>query len=275
MDWRGIVWFYLTSLVICVAASLAARKVGWSVGTTGWSVAGTLIMFTPALGRWVATRAADNHWVAPFSLSTWGSPRVSVVLIPAITELTIYLASYAIAMSAGRAHWQPAWPPGRVAANLAVNLPLLIVIGAIVSTGEEWGWRGYLQPRLEDMGVKNAFVLVGILWALFHIPIMAFAGYERTPWGRWGFALFTITCLCDSYIWWRACVAANSLYPAIWFHTFHNIASQWLLPRLFQTSSPALLGEHGALPVALHVVAAVALAWLVPSAAPGRTTLSP
>lgn len=46
-----------------------------------------------------------------------------------------------------------------------------IIINMIIILGEEYGWRGYLLPELtKDYGKIKATVIVGIVWALFHIP---------------------------------------------------------------------------------------------------------
>ena len=40
--------------------------------------------------------------------------------------------------------------------------------------GEEGGWRGYLLPRLLDQGGEaRAALIIGIIWALWHLPVMA------------------------------------------------------------------------------------------------------
>jgi membrane protease YdiL (CAAX protease family) len=55
--------------------------------------------------------------------------------------------------------------------------PLLLMIAAIlISTwmqaGEELGWRGYALPRLSArFGLGAASVIVGILWASWHLPL--------------------------------------------------------------------------------------------------------
>jgi hypothetical protein len=59
----------------------------------------------------------------------------------------------------------------------------------------------------------------------------------------------------------RESYRARSLWPAVFFHSFHNTISQWLFPRLFAVSDdqPWLRGEAGVLPMTGYVVLGAAL----------------
>jgi len=77
-----------------------------------------------------------------------------------------------------------AWPgTGRMLATY----PLLLIVAAIYvpfTLGEEYGWRGYLLPRLLPLGEVRASALVGLLWAVWHLPLLL-AGLNypgRNPW---------------------------------------------------------------------------------------------
>ncbi|AQS86634.1 abortive infection protein [Neoasaia chiangmaiensis NBRC 101099] len=58
------------------------------------------------------------------------------------------------------------------------------VRGLAASLGEETGWRGFLNPLLhEKLGFTRGALATGILWAVWHFPIMFFSNYDSaTPW---------------------------------------------------------------------------------------------
>ena len=59
--------------------------------------------------------------------------------------------------------------------RLAAFLPLLIV-WTLAGTGEEPGWRGFALPRLqEQLSPVRATLVLGVLWALWHLPLLAAA----------------------------------------------------------------------------------------------------
>ncbi|HWA76896.1 MAG TPA: type II CAAX endopeptidase family protein [Polyangiaceae bacterium] len=55
----------------------------------------------------------------------------------------------------------------------------------LIPLGEELGWRGFAQPRLEaKLGALRASLTLGALWALWHLPVFILAGVSATtlPW---------------------------------------------------------------------------------------------
>jgi len=50
-------------------------------------------------------------------------------------------------------------------------LPILILVGLILSLGEEIGWRGFALPHLQSRSsMVVASLVIGILWAFWHVP---------------------------------------------------------------------------------------------------------
>lgn len=56
-------------------------------------------------------------------------------------------------------------------------LPNVVVLFLLVSVWEEIGWTGFALPRLQDKyGALLASVVLGVLWALWHLPAYFVAG---------------------------------------------------------------------------------------------------
>lgn len=90
-----------------------------------------------------------------------------------------------------------------------ISLPLFVAIQAASSTlyapwinmffalGEEAGWRGTLNPYLKErFGRIRGLIFGGIIWGIWHWPIMLLSGYEygKVYWGApvLGMALFCL-----------------------------------------------------------------------------------
>jgi len=143
-------------------------------------------MWTPALGA-----LAEGYRARP-RLSVNSSPTLvtGAGLLKAVayttwpivlfTALTILFTSPFHAPSPTSALFQHPFLPAGVAAALWLALaPLLPLAVAVVGAfGEEYGWRGYLTPKLaQRLGWFWASVLVGVIWAVWHTPGILF-GYQ-------------------------------------------------------------------------------------------------
>ncbi len=53
------------------------------------------------------------------------------------------------------------------------------IVNAIPSLGEEAGWRGFMYPQLKlRFGKFRGRIYGGLIWGVWHFPVIIFAGYE-------------------------------------------------------------------------------------------------
>jgi uncharacterized protein len=220
-----------------ITIAVASSAQGWTVRSPAWGTLAVVAMWAPALGRWVAQRTVDRDFTATLPLRRWGATGVHVGLWPVVLPLVVYGAAYTIASSVGLAQWSPGggrWTTGsQIALNVIVNLVILAVFGTFTALGEEIAWRGYLQPRLDAAGVRHSVLLVSIAWTAFHTPLIIGMGYVQIGHLWRSIGASAAVDLTLAFIWAYASYRARSLWPAVFFHSFHNTISQWLFPTFF------------------------------------------
>ncbi|WP_256452046.1 CPBP family intramembrane glutamic endopeptidase [Luteibacter aegosomatissinici] len=120
---------------------------------------------------WLAGYFIPWVYAIPVYLLVW-------VLVPGAWDWASYVAS-----QAGTYHI--ASHPDLFSAIYGIPSTLTFgVLSTVVWTlGEELGWRGFFSPRLaEYIGVTGAGLVVGLVWAFWHYPVLLGADYNAgTP----------------------------------------------------------------------------------------------
>lgn len=112
-------------------------------------------------------------------------------------------------------------------------LPYLGVAGAFLlwlltfGMGEEVGWRGYALPRLQrNRSALSATLLLGMLWALWHLPAFFYRDTYMAMGLTVGFPLLLLSITAASIIFtWLYNSTHGSLLPVILFHTLFDLLS--------------------------------------------------
>lgn len=115
--------------------------------------------------------------------------------------------------------------------------------------GEEIGWRGFLVPELyKTMGYTKTSLLTGIIWSIWHYPILIFADYNSGTPAWYGLTCFTVMVISISFVftWYR--IQSNSLWTAVLLHASHNLFIQGFFSPLTQDtgSTKYFIDEFGA-----------------------------
>lgn len=124
-----------------------------------------------------------------------------------------------------------------VGGELPANMPSMkiLIIGQIVTAvlfgpilnfvtcfGEEWGWRGYLLPKMAAKMPRIPMLLItGTIWGLWHAPIIALGhNYGTDYWGYpvVGIAVMCIFCIALGTIFSYLCIKTQSCIPGVIAH---------------------------------------------------------
>ncbi|MGO1051503.1 CPBP family intramembrane glutamic endopeptidase [Crossiella sp. CA198] len=128
---------------------------------------------------------------------------------------------------------------------------------------EEWGWRGFLLPRLLPLGLWPALLFSGVIWALWHLPIYLGAGGRDLA----GLPPFLVTAVLLGVLFGWLRLASGSVWPCVLAHGANNAVAT-VLTALFidadQLRTPNLAAQVGVSSwtgwVALAVASALAFA---------------
>ena len=102
--------------------------------------------------------------------------------------------------------------------NFVLVGPLL---GLIISFGEEYGWRGYLQTELIRLGRVRGVLLLGVIWGIWHWP-MIWMGYNYPGQPIIGSLAMVAVCIILSFFLAHAVFKSNGVWTAAYLHAINN-----------------------------------------------------
>jgi membrane protease YdiL (CAAX protease family) len=113
----------------------------------------------------------------------------------------------------------PAWVLTLSAAfNAVVIGPFL---GLIITFGEEYGWRGYLQSELNHLGRVRGVLLLGVIWGIWHWPVI-WMGYNYPGQPVWGSLLMTAFTIELAFFLAYAVYKSKGVWTAAYLHALNN-----------------------------------------------------
>ncbi|MEV0049188.1 CPBP family intramembrane glutamic endopeptidase [Saccharopolyspora shandongensis] len=242
MGRRDLWVFLLVALGGAWLVALPLWLAGGLVGGYMW-VAGVM-MFTPALGvlavRLLDRRMPAREWARETGLTFGPRKGRTVVLLLAAWFGTPLVSAVAVALSAAvgvlavdfdfslmRETLGGAAPIGVgsvVLIQLVAMVLLAPLINSVLAFGEEWGWRGWLVPRLMEFGVWRALLLSGLIWGVWHAPL-TLLGYNYPQLGPWSALLFTGFCVIYGVLMGWLRLYSGSVWPAVLCHGSFNASA--------------------------------------------------
>ena len=222
-------------------------RIGTLTANGGFDVLG--LMWCPALSALITTIILRRK----FSAFGWRPGKVKYLLLSFAVRIVYSFISYIIIWSAGWGTFYNGEFVHNVAATygwknysdssvMLLYLLRTVVFGMIINSvaalGEETGWRGFLVPELfKDVGYTKSSFIVGIVWAVWHFPLILFADYNTGTPVWYGLTCFTVMVISLSFIytWFR--LRSKSLWAPVILHATHNLFIQALFTPLTKTTA--------------------------------------
>ena len=148
-------------------------------------------------------------------------------------------------------------PPAVLMVVVAVQTLLLgPFLGLLVTFGEEYGWRGYLQPALTSLGRVRGVALVGIIWGIWHWPVI-WMGYNYPGQPVLGSLLMVFVSLGLAFVLGYAVLKAKGVWIAAYLHALVNQSFGYFMAVIYAPDDAAFafgIGIPGLVMIALLIV---------------------
>jgi len=189
---------------VAVAVFLAAKDSGWvrlaglRLGARGW---------------W---RYWAFCWLI-IPLLSIAAPFVSAALGFYSLDVREFSGFREMIRSASGAAGMPPIPIRVLVALQLASVAVAPVLNAVFAFGEEIGWRGYLLPKLLPLGQWRALILTGVVWGLWHTPVILLGhNYPKHP--VLGVFFMVAFCIIFGILFGWTRLATGSVWPAVIGH---------------------------------------------------------
>jgi uncharacterized protein len=256
---RGLGIYF--AIVVLLSAPVQALIIyldldGGTNGMVEWLVLISALMFVPTVASVVA-RLVLKEGFSDVSFRFGGRRGRNAILLAPVFPVIIGLVAYGIGWTTGLVEFSI--PPVGVGGWVA-GIVVLSVLNAILTSGEEIGWRGYMLTRLIDAGVPRPVLASGLIWGIWHIPLVLWAGFSDGPSPLLSAALLMVTTTTLGYVLARVRLETGSVWPAVALHTAWNVIIQaGFDPATTGATRVVWVGELGILTVLALIVATVIL----------------
>lgn len=226
-----------------------------------------LLMWTPALAS-LATRAVMREGIRDVSFRPGSKAGLKAVLIAWAFPVAVGTLAYGAAWLSGLAQFSPPGLPGlrleeaspatRFLCLLGLSASVGTLLSAAFAAGEEIGWRGYMLTRLIEARVPRPILASGLIWGLWHAPLILSGQYASGPHPLLSTCIFLVDVVAFAYLtaWLR--LRSGSVWPAVVAHAAWNA----IIQEVFDASTAGVsiwLGESGLIVSGVSLVLVVML----------------
>ncbi len=264
VDWQGILAFVMVTIALTWPAEIMAYLKGVRFGGTSAQAdqAGAFLLIAvtvvPAFSAWIvrATATKEGFATAGLRMCRWQYYALTWIAVP-----WIYLVIYGLSLALGFAHFNAAFAqftPAQISWTLAASLSIFIIPALLPAFGSQFGWTGFVLPKLLPLGRWPAAIGYGLLWGVSLLPLAA-VGYLYSGHPA-GYVLIVLFTCALAMIEAALRIRAGSLYLSIFFAAAFSSQAHGIAPVAVLVTQPLLGGIAGV--VGIVVLAAIG-AWLL------------
>jgi membrane protease YdiL (CAAX protease family) len=183
-------------------------------------------MFGPMVAAFVMSAVVGRGAAVKDLLSRMARWRVAPIWYLVALSPLFFFALAAVAMAATGSGWPDLGELGMFASLPVVAAPVMWLLLLAAGYAEETGWRGFAVPEmLKTKGFLSTALVIGLLWAMWHIPSMFFIDSYRQM-GIAMFPMFTIGIVCGSIFlaWLYRATGGSVLMVAMWHGTYNLVS---------------------------------------------------
>lgn len=122
------------------------------------------------------------------------------------------------------------------------------VIYLVFAIFEEFGWRGYLAPKVAALRINKLLghIIVGLIWAAWHLPFIASFAAPTSEALSGFIPRYVLGVLAFAIVYGEIRLCTQSVWPAVLLHWTGNTLATPLLAFLSFKQGTAFLGSFGA-----------------------------
>jgi membrane protease YdiL (CAAX protease family) len=266
---RGLAIYF--ALVVVISGSLEAYYIFINPELLGTLFGLLALMWSPAVASVIA-RLVLREGFSDVSFRFGGLRTLPWYALGLGVPLAVGILAYGGAWLTGLVGFQG--DAGALVVGLVSAATWITIYGFIFTAGEEIGWRGYMLTRLIDAGVPRPVLVSGLIWALWHLPLILAGIYAAGPYPALSAVLFVVSVTSTSFVYARMRLETGSIWPVIFAHSAWNSIIQGPFDGATKGANAALwTGESGILTVIVLVVVSVIVSrgtWTYIRSLPGR-----
>jgi uncharacterized protein len=266
---RGLAIYF--SLVVVISGSLQAYYIFINPELLGTLFGLLALMWSPAVASVIA-RLILGEGFSDVSFRFGGLRTLPWYALGLGVPLAVGILAYGGAWLTGLVGFEGG--AGAFLVGLVSAATWSTIYGCIFTAGEEIGWRGYMLTRLIDAGVPRPVLASGLIWGLWHIPLILAGIYAAGPYPALSAVLLMVAVVSVAYIFARMRLETGSIWPVIFAHGAWNAIIQQAFDPVAKGPVAGLwTGESGILTAVVLVVVTVIVSrgsWTYIRSLPGR-----